>query len=361
MRFLPAPRRYRQMPLSIIQLPIHPLRRRAAVAPAPFCAYHSGVPALSRAPSAIRPIKDTPPPLMSSSETTAPNEHPGGDGPRDEWLEANGVTLHCRDWGGDGPPVLLLHGLASTCRIWDLTAPLLARRFAVLAIDQRGHGQSGKPDSGYDFATVGQDAAAVLQAKGIQRPLLVGHSWGADVALELAAAQPGLARGLCFIDGGMIEPAARYATLEEARRQMAPPDFSGVTAAQLLEQAGRPRTLGHAGRPGWGVPAGELPGGAGRHAVGASVPRQSSADYRCAVGTPPAPIVSGGKLPGAAAARPMARRPGVGRAPGGPGRCRRPRRGTAAPQRRRLAGRQRPRCAAATPRTGSRNHHPPLG
>ena len=180
---------------------------------------------------------------MSSSETNPPNEQsgnasPGGDEPRDEWLEANGVTLHCRDWGGDGPPALLLHGLASTCRIWDLTAPLLARRFAVLAIDQRGHGQSGKPDGGYDFATVGQDAAAVLQAKGIQRPLLVGHSWGADVALELAAVQPGLARGLCFIDGGMIEPAARYASLDEARRQMAPPDFSGVTAAQLLEQAG---------------------------------------------------------------------------------------------------------------------------
>ena len=174
---------------------------------------------------------------MSSPETTPQSASPGAEWPRDEWLEANGVTLHCRDWGGAGPPMLLLHGLASTCRIWDLTAPLLARRFAVLAIDQRGHGQSAKPESGYDFATVGRDAAAVLQARGIRRPLLVGHSWGADVALELAAAQPGLARGLCFIDGGMIEPAARYASLDEARRQMAPPDFSGVTAAQLLERA----------------------------------------------------------------------------------------------------------------------------
>ena len=52
---------------------------------------------------------------------------------------------------------MLLHGLASTHRIWDLVAPLLAQDFSVVALDQRGHGESAKPDSGYDFGTVAAD------------------------------------------------------------------------------------------------------------------------------------------------------------------------------------------------------------
>ena len=120
------------------------------------------------------------------------------------------------DWGGEGRPVVLLHGLASTSRIWDLTAPLLARDFSVIAVDQRGHGDSGKPDAGYDFASVGGDVAALLEGRGIERPVLVGHSWGADVALELAVARPELLRGIVFVDGGTIDASARYDTLHDA-------------------------------------------------------------------------------------------------------------------------------------------------
>ncbi len=155
--------------------------------------------------------------------------------PQDEWTRYGGLRLHVRNWGGSGRPVVLLHGLASTCRIWDLVAPILARDFSVIAVDQRGHGDSGKPDKGYDFATVASDTAALLAGRGIRRPILVGHSWGADVALELAAARPGLLQGLVFVDGGTIDPSARYDSLDDALEQMAPPDFRGVTPAQFLE------------------------------------------------------------------------------------------------------------------------------
>ena len=136
---------------------------------------------------------------------------------------------------------MLLHGLASTCVIWHLTAPILAQDFAVIAMDQRGHGDSAKPDHGYDFASVSRDAAGLIEAKGLQKPIVVGHSWGGDVALELAVAYPDLVGGLCFVDGGMIEPTNRYASLDEAREQMAPPVFSGVTLEQFRERI-RPRT-----------------------------------------------------------------------------------------------------------------------
>jgi len=144
--------------------------------------------------------------------------------------------MHVRNWGGEGRPVVLLHGLASTCRIWDFVAPILARDFAVIAVDQRGHGDSGKPEQGYDFASVAGDAAALLEGRGIQSPVLVGHSWGADVALELAAARPDLLQGSVFVDGGTIDASARYNTLDDALVQMAPPDFRGVTPTQFMER-----------------------------------------------------------------------------------------------------------------------------
>ncbi len=179
---------------------------------------------------------------MAQSPIDGPADGPG-DGSVDGWLPVNGINLHYRDWGGSGPPVVLLHGLASTCHIWDLVAPILAEGFAVIAVDQRGHGQSDKPDCGYDFATVARDLLGVLEARGLEKPVIVGHSWGADVALEFAAAHPGLARGLCFVDGGMIEPSAQPGmTLAQARVDMAPPVFTGVTLEQFRQRfRDRPR------------------------------------------------------------------------------------------------------------------------
>ena len=158
--------------------------------------------------------------------------------PKDKWLGTGTLKMHYRDWGGAGQPVVLLHGLASTCHIWDLVAPLLSRDFAVVALDQRGHGETDKPDHGYDFATVASDLHAFVGGLALERPILVGHSWGGDVALEYAVAHPGSVAGLCFIDGGTIEISARpEMTLDRAKEEMAPPDFAGTTVDQLRERA----------------------------------------------------------------------------------------------------------------------------
>ena len=163
--------------------------------------------------------------------------------PNDCFVDLRGLPFHYRDWGGDGRPVLLLHGLASTCHIWDLVAPLLARDFRVAAMDQRGHGQSAQVDEGYDFATVLRDAAAMIERLDWERPIVVGHSWGADVALELAVARPDLVSGLIFVDGGTIDISSRPGwTLEQAREEMAPPIFTGFTPEmmrQRVESSGR--------------------------------------------------------------------------------------------------------------------------
>ena len=62
-------------------------------------------------------------------------------------------------------------------------APLLAEDFRIAAMDQRGHGQSAQVDEGYDFGTVLGDAAAMIDHLGWERPIVVGHSWGADVGI----------------------------------------------------------------------------------------------------------------------------------------------------------------------------------
>ena len=156
--------------------------------------------------------------------------------PESRFITANNLAFHVQDWGGPGEQIIMLHGLASNCNIWNLVAPILSNRYHVLTIDQRGHGLSEKPEHGYDFATVTTDLHEIIKHIGIERPLIVGHSWGADVALEFAVNYPTIARGLCFVDGGMIQPTARYNNLEEARENMAPPNFLGVTIDSFRER-----------------------------------------------------------------------------------------------------------------------------
>lgn len=156
----------------------------------------------------------------------------------DEYVDVNGLRMHYREWGGSGDLIVLLHGLASNCRFWDLAAPFLTRNFKVVALDQRGHGSSDKPVDGYDFATVADDLLGFLQAIDAERPLIVGHSWGGNVALELAARHPAVPRALCLVDGGFTELSGFPGmTLEKALVDLAPPDLTHLTMDRLLEQS----------------------------------------------------------------------------------------------------------------------------
>ncbi|MDA0263821.1 MAG: alpha/beta hydrolase [Chloroflexi bacterium] len=153
------------------------------------------------------------------------------------------MSFHYRDWGGSGQPIVLLHGLASTCHIWDMVAPILAQGQAVIALDQRGHGESAKPNEGFDFASVTNDVIGVIKQLGVGPALVVGHSWGGSVALELAVRAPELVKGMVWVDGGMINITARYSNVEDAKLEMAPPDFTGVKVGDFMDRV-RTRHLG---------------------------------------------------------------------------------------------------------------------
>ena len=132
------------------------------------------------------------------------------------------IRLRATRWPGAGVPVVLLHGLASTRRFWDLVAPRLVGR-PLLALDQRGHGDSDRPDGPYDAGTVARDVLHALDALGLSRAVVVGHSWGASTALRLAADSPERVLAVVAIDGGLgsaLEPGADRAAV---RSRLEPP------------------------------------------------------------------------------------------------------------------------------------------
>ena len=152
---------------------------------------------------------------------------------REYQVDAGTLHLSVRDHAGMQPAVVALHGLASNARWWDLVAPLLAPR-RVLAVDQRGHGLSDKPDDGYDFASVVADVRGVVSALGMGPAVACGHSWGASVALSWAAEDPQGVRAVVCVDGGVGDLRAFFgSTWDVAERAMRPPDLSDVDAAVL--------------------------------------------------------------------------------------------------------------------------------
>ncbi len=153
---------------------------------------------------------------------------------------APGVSLHVEHRHGGDPAFVLVHGLASNLRLWDGVAVCLAGwGHAVAAVDQRGHGRSDKPDQGYDFETVTDDLARLVEGLGFDRPVLVGQSWGGNVVLEAAWRFPGLARGVACIDGGWIELRRRFPSWRECKAALTPPAMAGRPVAEVEAEVRR--------------------------------------------------------------------------------------------------------------------------
>lgn len=126
----------------------------------------------------------------------------------------NGLRLHYLEWGDpDAPPVLLLHGGNQSSHSWDLVSLVLSSRFHVLALDQRGHGDSEWPrDAEMSAPAMAGDVREFAAAMGLVRPVLMGHSMGGNVALTLLSADPEFASRAVIVDIGP-EVAAEGRTL----------------------------------------------------------------------------------------------------------------------------------------------------
>ena len=109
----------------------------------------------------------------------------------DKFVETNGLRLHYLDYRGDGPTLLLAHGLTANAHFFDgLLAAGLSPALRVLAVDLRGRGDSDKPDSGYAIADHALDLLGMMDVLGFDQVVLGGHSFGGLVSYYLAANYP---------------------------------------------------------------------------------------------------------------------------------------------------------------------------
>jgi pimeloyl-ACP methyl ester carboxylesterase len=143
------------------------------------------------------------------------------------------VELATLDQPGVDPPVVLLHGLASTHRWWELVAARLAGR-RVVRWDHRGHGLSSAPSSGYSVEVLAEDAAALLDALQLTRCVVVGHSMGAGVALQVAAQRPDLVSGVCCVEGGLPDPQLLFGPTWPTARPVMCIDRRIMPTAEIL-------------------------------------------------------------------------------------------------------------------------------
>jgi pimeloyl-ACP methyl ester carboxylesterase len=165
------------------------------------------------------------------------------------YVDLPGLRVHFQRWRPAGqtpgvrPSIVLVHGLGSSCHIWDLVAPQLAAadEYNVVALDQRGHGLSDQPETGYDFASIVADLEHFIaaEATGVAGPaVLVGHSWGASVVLHFAVVHPERTAGIVLLDGGTASPGERW-SWEETLARLTPPDIDGMLWTELRQRMGQ--------------------------------------------------------------------------------------------------------------------------
>ena len=161
-----------------------------------------------------------------------------------------GDRLHYLDWGGPAtdreplPPLLMIHGLASTAWAWAPIARRLRSATRMLALDLRGHGLSESPRTGYDLESLAYDALTVLSANGYGADLdgppavVAGHGLGAAVAVTMANLRPRSVAALALVEGGFEDLAeATGMTAADYQRSIGdPPEVLASMGAYLTDR-----------------------------------------------------------------------------------------------------------------------------
>jgi len=162
------------------------------------------------------------------------------EGWTEDTVEANGVRLHYTRTGGDGPVLVVAHGVFDDgpCR-----TPLVrefADEYDVIAYDARGHGLSDAPESGYGPDDRAADLVGLLDALDVEDPVLFGHSMGGDTVLATAATHPDLPRAVVAVDPACLLDHDRDEADDDADADDSPADADEETsadpAAEIREQ-----------------------------------------------------------------------------------------------------------------------------
>ena len=140
-----------------------------------------------------------------------------------------GVRIHYEEAGAGDPALVFVPGWCCDHRFFQPQFDHFQARHRVVAVDPRGFGRSDRPDSGYDIPTQADDVARVCRELGLERPIIVGHSLGGMIAVELAARHPSVPGAIVAVDPGplAIQPESR-AVFEALVAALEGPDASAA-------------------------------------------------------------------------------------------------------------------------------------
>jgi N-formylmaleamate deformylase len=151
------------------------------------------------------------------------------------YVETNGVRLHHLQYGDGEPTIMVLPGITSPAITWEFVAEELAGDARIVILDIRGRGLSDAPETGYALTDYAADAAGVIEALGLERPVILGHSMGARIAAALGALYPDAVGPLIIADPPLSGPGrGDYATPLESFRSQLHEAYAGTTAEAVL-------------------------------------------------------------------------------------------------------------------------------
>lgn len=153
---------------------------------------------------------------------------------KDDFIEANGIRQHYwRTGDGTKPALVLCHGITDNGLCWTPVARALENDFDVIMVDARGHGLSDAPETGYTNADRAADVAALIQALGLEKPAILGHSMGGATVGAVAATYPELIGKVLLEDPAWFEDDAPQQAMTEAERTK----FVVERRAEIVERA----------------------------------------------------------------------------------------------------------------------------
>lgn len=125
--------------------------------------------------------------------------------PQRQTFTNNSMAISYLQWSDRGMPLLLLHGMADHALVWSSLGDYLSSNYQVIAPDLRGHGESGKPATGYHFQDYISDLRALINHLGWRQAHILGHSWSAKIAAIWATQQPEVFKSLILVDPFFID------------------------------------------------------------------------------------------------------------------------------------------------------------
>ncbi|MDO9300456.1 MAG: alpha/beta hydrolase [Anaerolineales bacterium] len=134
---------------------------------------------------------------------------------KSDFVNVNGIKLHYLDWGGSGDVLLFLAGMGCNAHIFDHFAPRFTDRFHVIALTRRGHGESDHPETGYDVDTLTEDVHQFMDALGIEKVILAGHSMANVELSHFSALYPERVLKLIYLDAAYDRISTSYKDMVE--------------------------------------------------------------------------------------------------------------------------------------------------